>query len=109
VPTLDDVRGWIINMKAHHREWIATVHGTPVCWVRLRDAADAADLMIVVAPERRGEHLATPIIKAACAQISKRVDAFVNRWNRSSKSELISAGFRVMERDTRGTSLRYTR
>jgi RimJ/RimL family protein N-acetyltransferase len=94
-PTLAGMRQTIVNMPGHYREWIATVDGVPVGWVRLGEYDDAVDLTIIVAPERRGEHLATPIIRAACEKTQRPVEANVEGWNTPSKRAFISAGFYI--------------
>jgi hypothetical protein len=92
------------------REWIASLCDAPVGWVRLAEYPDGDDITIVVAPERRCEHLATPIIVAACAETRRPVLAVVEAWNHRSTAAFISAGFRVArEEDPGRTLLRFER
>lgn len=96
-----------------HRRWLAAViqdatrshhvatdrHGRPIGTVRFDEVAGGrADIGITVAPERRGEGWAAPLIDAGCRQLARAhgivdVLARVKTENQASRRSFLAADF----------------
>jgi|HubBroStandDraft_4_1064222.scaffolds.fasta_scaffold828002_2 RimJ/RimL family protein N-acetyltransferase len=80
----------LVNVS--RRLWIAEIDGTAVGTVRADWTADGIELSWTVAPERRGQGVATAMVRLARQSLPGRVYAYVKVGNQASVRIAISAG-----------------
>lgn len=96
---------WLDRVLAdpHRQLWIAVdPAGRPLGQVRGDAQDEGAVLSLGLAPERRGQGLAVPVIAAACRALASAgrawVDAAIRTGNTASQRAFARAGFRERER-----------
>jgi RimJ/RimL family protein N-acetyltransferase len=85
---------WLADSLANasRRLWIAEIDGTAVGTVRADWTAGGIELSWTVAPERRGQGIATTMVRLARQSLPGRVYAYVKMGNQASVHIAVSAG-----------------
>lgn len=116
-PSLEVHTAWLARTLAAGVDLlIAERDGAPVGTARIDPAGDAdVELHLTIAPDARGQRLATPVIEAACTRArdhgARRALAHIKPENIASQRAFLSAGFVFVGEHTADawTAYRYQR